>query len=181
MSEEITPPEFESYPCPLGMVIGYSGNSYLINTNAGELIGLPAVGEPSVENIEADIIAASQPNLPAIRVRLKASATERRWQVETAGISVGGVQVATDDRAKTLLTGADRKARRDSGFSTRWKGEDGTWAEVNAATIIAIADAVFEHVNACFAREEELHAAIDAAADLAALNALQPIIETFAL
>jgi len=177
MSEPIEP-----YACSRGTVLAHDGSIYIIATTDGRTIGIAAAsGEPGPANVEADILASEAPDLPAIRARLRARATERRWQVETAGITIAGVQVATDDRAKTLLTGADRKARRDPAFVTRWKGEDGTWADVNAATVIAIADAVFDHVNACFAREEALHAAIAAAADAGALEALVPEIEAFEL
>ena len=58
MSEEIQEPEvaaFEPYPCSLGTVTGVEGDSYLINTVDGRLIGIRANGEPSAENIEADI------------------------------------------------------------------------------------------------------------------------------
>ena len=175
MSEPIEP-----YACSRGTVLAHESGSYIIATTDGRTIGIPAAsGDPSPANVEADILASEAPDLPAIRARLRARATERRWQVETAGITLGGVQVATDDRAKTLLAGASERARRDAGFSTRWKGADGTWAPVSNATIIALADAVFAHIDACFLREEELHGLIAAAADAAALDALIPVIEAF--
>lgn len=151
----------------------------------GKVIGIHCAdsSQPlTVEALETYLAGPTQAEqIAAMRAALKARATERRWQVETGGVVIGGVQVATDDRAKTLLTGADRKARRDAAYTTRWKGVNGAWVDLDAPTIIAIADAVFDHVDACFSREGELHAEIDAAPDLAALGAIKPTVETFAL
>ena len=78
-------------------------------------------------------------------------AAQKRWSVETGGIVVGGVPVATDDRSKVMIIGARVKADADPNFTTEWKTPAGTFATVNAATIIAISDAVLAHVDACFA------------------------------
>lgn len=161
------------------VIVGTDTGSYVAADGRTWL--MPAGEEPATDaaGIEADILAASQPDLPALRAALKARATHRRWEAEVAGIVVGGVQVATDDRAKLLLAQADREARRDANYTTRWKGEDGVWSALDAATVIALAEAVSAHVSACFAREADLHAAVDAAADLVALDALRPAIEAF--
>jgi len=55
MSDEITPPAFESYPCPLGDVIEHQGNSYIIRTPSGAIIGVPANGVPSPEAVAYDL------------------------------------------------------------------------------------------------------------------------------
>lgn len=79
-------------------------------------------------------------------------AAQKRWQVETGGIVVGGVSVATDDRSKVMIIGARVKADADPNFTTEWKTPAG-FQTINAATIIAISDAVLAHVDACFAVE----------------------------
>ena len=85
-------------------------------------------------------------------VDLVAYTADKRWQVETGGIMVGGVPVATDDRSKTMIIGARIKADRDPAFNTKWKTPAG-FLMIDAPTIIAISDAVLAHVDACFAAE----------------------------
>jgi hypothetical protein len=58
MSDEIieeTAPAFEPYESSLGTVTGVEGDYYIINTIDGKVIGVRANGEPSADNIEADI------------------------------------------------------------------------------------------------------------------------------
>ncbi len=107
-------------------------------------------------------------NLKSEKVAALAS---KRWQVETGGIVVGGATIATDRESQSLIDGAYAGALRHPGTVIKFKGVDG-WVTLDAATMIAIGDAVFFHVQACFAREEELAAAIDAAADEPALDTI---------
>lgn len=93
---------------------------------------------------------------------LIAHAAARRWQVETAGITAGGVMVATDDRSKSLIMGARMAADKDPGFTTRFKPVGGGFVTVDAPAIIAISDALLAHVAACFAIEAQVVADIDA-------------------
>ncbi len=101
--------------------------------------------------------------LGEVKMEYKAAATELRWQKEIAGILINGVPVATDDRSKTLILGKRAKARENPDMTFRWKAASGDWVELTGTQIIAIADAVADHVQACFDREGELHDAIDAA------------------
>lgn len=101
--------------------------------------------------------------LGEVKADHKAAATDLRWQKETAGILIGGVPVATDDRSKTLILGKRAKARENPEMTFRWKAASGDWVELTGTQIIAIADAVADHVQACFDREGEMHDAIDAA------------------
>lgn len=101
--------------------------------------------------------------LDEVKAARKAVATDLRWQKETAGILINGMQVATDDRSKTLILGKRAKGRENPAMTFRWKAASGAWVELTGAQIIAIADAVADHVQACFDREGELHDTIDAA------------------
>lgn len=89
-------------------------------------------------------------------------AAQRRWEKEVGGILVGGMAIATDDRSKTMIVGARVKAENDPGFTTPWKGANGEFITIDAATIIAISDAVLAHVAACFALESAVLGAIAA-------------------
>lgn len=101
--------------------------------------------------------------LDEMRQARKDEATALRWEREVAGIVINGVPVATDDRSKTLILGKRAKARENPDMTFRWKTAGGTWVELTGSQIIAIADAVADHVQACFDREGELHDLIDAA------------------
>lgn len=100
--------------------------------------------------------------LPPTKADLASYARDRRWQVEIAGITVGGVAIATDDRSKTMILGARLAAQSDPSWSTIWRGADGNAYPVNAAAIVAISDAVQAHVNATFVALADVLAAIAA-------------------
>ena len=85
-----------------------------------------------------------------------------RFDAETGGIVVGGAEIRTDRESQALITGAALKAMQDDTYSCRWKTEAG-FVELTAPQILAIADAVREHVQGCFDREAELLALVEAA------------------
>ena len=116
-------------------------------------------------------IPTPEPTLGAKRGSLLARLAERRWEVETGGVAIGGMRVATDDRSKLLLVNAAAKAREDSTYTVRWKIGPGTFITLDAAALIAVEAAVFAHVQRCFAREAELSGQIDAAEELTELAA----------
>jgi len=93
---------------------------------------------------------------------LAAYVAQRRWEIETGGITVAGASVATDDRSKLMLLGKRTKAKEDPSGSTRWKGQDGKFIDLPHSAIIATADAVEAHVQACFDKEDEILAMIEA-------------------
>lgn len=90
---------------------------------------------------------------PEPAVDLYGYAADKRWRVETGGITVAGVPVATDDRSKTMIMGARIKADVDPEYSVGWKGADGSFVSLAAPQIVAISNAVLAHVDACFAAE----------------------------
>mgnify|MGYP001209408131 CR=1 FL=1 len=103
---------------------------------------------------------ASRATPPPTVPQLQAYVANARWKAETGGITVGGIAVHTDDRSKMMLMGARVHAAADPGFTTPWKTSDGSFVILDAATITALSNAVLAHVNACFAREAEVQAAI---------------------
>mgnify|MGYP002782327663 CR=1 FL=1 len=92
---------------------------------------------------------------------LRAYAAVARWRNEIAGISVGGLNVATDDRSKALIQGAYLQAQRDVAFTAQWKTASGSFVTIGAAQIEAVALAVAAHIQACFAKEAEVAQGID--------------------
>lgn len=92
---------------------------------------------------------------------LIAYAAAARWRKETGGITVSGIQVATDDRSKQMIMGARIAADADPGFTTPWVAADGSIHTVDAAAVIAISNAVLAHVAACFAIYADVKGEID--------------------
>lgn len=80
----------------------------------------------------------------------------KRWEREVGGIELDGLAVATDDRSKMMISGARVAAQNNPEFATQWKASDGTFLMLDAQTIIAISDAVLEHVARCFAIEASI-------------------------
>ncbi|SCD23648.1 DUF4376 domain-containing protein [Brucella inopinata] len=99
---------------------------------------------------------------PGETIDLPAYAAQKRWETEVGGIEINGLTVATDDRSKTMISGARVAAQNDPQFSTQWKAADGTFTTINAAAVIAISDAMLAHVSNCFAIEARVLADIEA-------------------
>ncbi len=93
----------------------------------------------------------------------------RRYQAETGGIVVSDMPVKTDRESQALFTGAALAAKiaADAGesYSVNWKTGAG-FVTLDGATILAVAQAVRAHVQACFDVE---------AVKLAALTAGEPV------
>lgn len=83
----------------------------------------------------------------------------RRYVAETSGTVIAGMPIDTDDRSKTLINGAALRAYRSTDYVLRWKTSDG-FVDLPAAQVLAIADAVSEHVQLCFDREDVLLGAV---------------------
>ena len=92
----------------------------------------------------------------------RAEIAHARWAAETGGITLQGMTIRTDRESQGLITGAALKAIQDAEYSCSWK-TDGGFVQLSAPQILAIADAVREHVQAQFDHELALLAIIDAA------------------
>ena len=86
----------------------------------------------------------------------------RRNHAMNSGITVAGVPVHTDDQSQSRIMGAALAATIDPDTTVKWKASDGGFVMLDATTIIAIAQAIRAHVQACFDREAELLAALSA-------------------
>jgi len=92
----------------------------------------------------------------------KAAIKTRRDEAINAGTTVNGVTVATDDLSQQRITGAALAANIDNTTTVKWKLPDDTFVTLDATQIIGIAQGVRAHVQACFDREAELLAALEA-------------------
>lgn len=112
-------------------------------------------------------------DLEAQRAERLAELAAIRYRHETAGVSVAGAPVRTDRQSQALVTGAYCTALLNPSAQIDWKGADGNWSRLDAATMTAIAATVSAHVQACFSRECALAELIGAAqtwAELAAID-----------
>jgi ABC-type glycerol-3-phosphate transport system substrate-binding protein len=112
---------------------------------------LSALPQPS----DAEQDAASQ------FVDLPAYAANARWLKETGGITVGGAAISTDRESQSMINGARSLVQEKPDAVIMFKAAGG-FVSLDAPSVTAIALAVGEHVQACFAKEAEVVAAITA-------------------
>lgn len=117
--------------------------------------------------------AALDAAVDAAKTTRKSEATSRRYTTETSGVTLAdGTVVATDRESQALIHGAYTRAKENATATFDFKAATG-WKTVDAATMVAIGDAVFAHVQECFSKEKMLHDQIDAcltATDVAAVD-----------
>lgn len=111
-------------------------------------------------NIDWGSLSTAATKAAAAKLATIDAIASARYDHETAGTTVSGVAVFTDRTTQMKLTGAAIRAERDPSYSVEWKQSDGTYVELNATQLIAIADAVGDYVQACYSREAVLLAAL---------------------
>ena len=104
-------------------------------------------------------LAAAPEAEPAPAPDWPALIAARRWLAETSGTTFGGMPIDTDDRSKLMINGAALRADRSADYVLRWKTSQG-FVDLTAAQVLAVADAVSEHVQLCFDREDALLLAV---------------------
>lgn len=107
-----------------------------------------------------------------LKAAKKAEIAQARYNAEIAGVTVNGVSIKTDRESQGLITGAALKALQDNTYTCKWKGIDG-FVEFTAPQIIAVADAVRQHVQSCFDHEAELLPLIEAATTIGELEQIK--------
>lgn len=107
---------------------------------------------------------------------LKAAAiATSRYNLEVGGITVGAVKVATDRQTQAMLSGALMVVTRNPAATINWKGDNG-FVTLDAATVGALADAVGNHVQACFTAERAKVEALYALQDFDAVMAFDATV-----
>lgn len=101
------------------------------------------------------------PKSDVLTARLAAYAADKRWRIETGGIVVNGAAIDTSRDSQAMISGAFAYSQANPDKLIKFKAATG-WTTLDAATVAAIATAVGDHVQACFAVEEEVAAAIEA-------------------
>lgn len=102
--------------------------------------------------------------MEAIERELLDRAREHRKHYEEAGTSINGMQLRTDLGSQQRVAGLVASLLSDLELeSVDFEAQPGEWVIIGRETGFAIGKAVSGHVQACFTRCKELHAAIKAA------------------
>lgn len=160
--------------------IGITTHTIILDAE-GAIVAEPKRQEAPPPDLDALLqrLADTGEEDPALRPLLLDRLAARRYEMETSGVPFGEYTIPSDRDSQGLITPSWIKAKDDPSFTKRWKVAPGVWVDVDQAAMLAIGEAVFAHVAACFAREEEISAAITAATDAADLEASVAAIEPF--
>ena len=113
----------------------------------------------SVQPLDADETLA---RTAALREQLQAAVTERRWEVETGGVTLpGGVRVATGTADQNRIATVISTASLAGVATVEFKAASG-WVTLTLDEVRGIAAGIALHVQACFAAERAHHEAIAA-------------------
>jgi len=99
--------------------------------------------------------------LPPVVPDYAQSIARERFRRESTGVLVGGLQIETTRDSQALIASTGLSAVLDPEYRCNFKTVTG-FVEIGSAQIIAIAQAVRSHVQACFDRELTLLRAIEA-------------------
>lgn len=126
------------------------------------VVGEPEIIEGQWKRPAKIIDLRSDDNLEKLKSNLRAVIADLRYNHEVGGITVSGAVIKTDRESQATITGAYSRAQADSTTTVAWKADNG-FVELDCASIIGFGDAVFDHVQACFAYERVLEAQVSAA------------------
>lgn len=122
-------------------------------------------------NLTVDPPPAPVITIEQLKTQKKAAVAKKRYEIETAGITVAGSRIKTDRESRATLTDTWVRVQQAPTVLIDWKGENG-WVQLDKAAVESTCDAVGAHVQACFTAERAHHVAIDAlAADPATTGA----------
>lgn len=112
------------------------------------------------------------------KAQLKSILASKRYDKEIGGITLYGLPVPTDDRAKLLIAGKYSKAIEDDDPSIEFVAKiGGAFMPLTNAQIVEIFNAVNIHVQKCFTAESVVYAAIDDETVLTSYD-IQPALDT---
>lgn len=162
-------------PRQCSIVMSGIGRRAYINSTSGRAALLADCTAHSAKDVYDEVMAVwgetptvpdeplpPEPTLDELKAQKKSAIAAARFAAETAGTTVNGVLIDTGRDSQALITGAALAAMLDSEYSLNWKTERG-FIHLTSPEIIAVAQAVRAHVQACFDREAELRTLVDAA------------------
>jgi len=121
-----------------------------------------AVGEGwAYDGVAFAAPAPLPPPPPPTAAELSIHAADRRYAVETGGITVNGAPIATDRVSQAMIGNAYAYVQASGAASVSYKTAAG-FVTLTADQVKAVALAVGAHVQACFKAEDDVDAAINA-------------------
>lgn len=96
------------------------------------------------------------PSRESVVAMLTGFASAKRFEVETGGITVGSMKVATDRESQARIAAAWVTAKHEPSTVFHWKLPDGTFVDLTAGSLSTMAAAVAAHVQACYAVERKV-------------------------
>jgi len=104
-----------------------------------------------------------------------------RWEYQSGGVNVGGISIASDQGTQISVTAALEKMKSDPAMVITWKTNAGDFVPLDRATLTAVGDALFQHVQNAFAQEAALMATVGSIADDETLTDSEKIAEIWAV
>lgn len=123
----------------------------LTGQSAGLLIVADEVGVPRLVD----------PKLCNRTAYLSQEISARRFRAENGGLDTLGLGIETSRDARSALTAIAQVAMTNPDLFCKWKSKTG-FVELSSQQILALFKAVVAHVQACFDREAELLAHLEA-------------------
>lgn len=151
-----------------------SPNMVSVQCQEGEefFLNCPETATHIIDNEPVTIIPeVVPPTLAESKAAKLAELASARYTEEIGGIVVGSVTIATDRESQAMMTGAYISLKQGLMQSVNWKGDDG-WVTATLTEIEPIAQAVGQHIQACFTKESQLAAQVAAAETVEAVNAI---------
>lgn len=109
-----------------------------------------------------------------LRDQRKAEIKTRRDAVEFGGFTYNSWVFDSDPKSQTRIIGtvvlANAAIAAGQPFSVTWKLKDNSSVELDAPTMVAVGQALFQHVGTAHATKTALDALIDASADPQSVN-----------
>ena len=102
------------------------------------------------------------PDIDIFKEHVKSNLANKRWQVETGGITIDNVGYATDRESQTKYTAvAVAISQADPNtWSIDWKTNEG-FVQLNAQQMMVIVNIVMNHVQSSFTKESEFITSIN--------------------
>lgn len=117
--------------------------------------------------------------LASRKARALDALSEKRWQVETGGVTINGILIRTDEVGQAKLAGASLGFDKDPEAAVLdWEAQPGVWVTLSQEQINGLGVAVFRHVQACFSRARIVSEAIQNASTDAAMDESEGMIST---
>ena len=137
--------------------IHWDGETGFIETKVGRNIILTSLEEfQPLLNEHATLVAADAALLEAAEeasIPLHKSVYHK--QRVSDGITINGISIKANDKTERRLMAARIVAKENAAYTVKWEAENGFF-ELNAAQIIAVADALLAHIQKCFAAKEAI-------------------------